>query len=229
MHLYRKMKEIINHFQERYLNEKKERELLDSQLSNTLNRLRKTEQENRKLREYVYGVERKYENIYNKLSIQKTVNQKSLERVHQLQEKNNHLRRLQSASLEKINNQVKDLSRLTILADYYSSSKRDFKQEHRKYILTIVEKVLLLIKKLLVMGNQKVRRVKVIYEIKEQLAHYESCFYRANFKLDPDARRILERINVYLEKWENFYEGYKWNARPVEVNDVSYLENLLQE
>ncbi|MEH7362368.1 GIY-YIG nuclease family protein, partial [Priestia megaterium] len=93
----------------------------------------------------------------------------------------------------------------------------------------VVEKVLLLIKKLLVMGNQKVRRVKVIYEIKEYLATYESCFYRNNFKLDLEARKILEKIDVYLEKWKNFYEGYKWNAKPVDVREVVYMEKLLQE
>lgn len=79
------------------------------------------------------------------------------------------------------------------------------------------------------MGNLKVRRVKVIYEIKEQLAQYESCFYKNNFKLDTDARLILEKLGVYLERWQNFYEGYKWNARPVEVRDVAYIEELLQE
>ncbi|WP_393959899.1 GIY-YIG nuclease family protein [Priestia megaterium] len=229
MHLYRKMKEAINHLQERYLNEKKAKELIESELNNTQHRLMRMQQENRKLQEYVHDIKRKHESIDNKLSIYEIEKQKSVEEVYELQQQNNHLQNLQRSYLERINSQVKDLSRLKVLAEYYSSSKHDFKYEHRKYIITIVEKVGLLIKKLLVMGNQKVRRVKVIYEIKEILARYESCFYRNNFKLDPDARRILERINVYLEKWENFYEGYKWNAKPVEVRGVNYLEELLQE
>ncbi|MEW4275379.1 GIY-YIG nuclease family protein [Priestia megaterium] len=229
MHLYRKMKEAINHFHERYLNEKQEKELIDSELNNTQNRLMRMELENRKLHEYVYDIKRKYEIINDKLSIYEREKQKSFEEVYELQQQNNHLRHLRSSYLERINNQVKDLSRLKILAQYYSSSKHDFKYEHRQYILTIVEKVFLLIKKLLVMGNQKVRRVKVIYEIKEHLARYESCFYRNNFNLDPDARRILEELDVYLERWQNFYEGYKWNSRPVAVRDVDYIEKILQE
>ncbi|UZW65812.1 hypothetical protein OC195_17590 [Priestia flexa] len=229
MHLYRKMKEAINHFHEKYLSEKVIKEYIHNELSNTKNELTKIEVENKKLKEYVHYMKKKYEAVSGSLSIYEIERQKSLEKVCKLQEQNNRLRNLQSSYLERINNQDKDLSRLKTLAKYYSSSKHDFKYEYRRYILTIVEKALLLIKKLLVMGNQKKRRVKVIYEIKEQLSQYESCFYRNNFKLDRDARRILERISVYLEKWENFYEGYKWNARPVEARDISYLEELLQE
>ncbi|MEE6132820.1 GIY-YIG nuclease family protein [Priestia sp. GS2] len=229
MHLYRKMKETISHFQERYLSEKKAKELIDSELSNTKNKLMSMEEENRKLQEYIDEINRKYQNINNKLCIYETAEKKSVKEVYELQQQNNRLQNLQRSYLERINNQSKDLSRLKVLAEYYSSSKHDFKYEHRKYLLNIVEKVLLLIKKLLVMGKQKVRRVKVIYEIKGQLAQYESCFYKNNFKLDLDAKRILEKINVYLEKWENFYEGYKWNARAVESRDVNYIEDLLEE
>ncbi|MBN8253262.1 GIY-YIG nuclease family protein [Priestia flexa] len=229
MHLYRKMKETITYFQERYLDEKKRRELISDELSNTLGKFMKIEQEYRELQECVGDIKRKYENLNNKLSIQQTMNQKSLEQIQRLQEKNSHLQHSQSLYLDKINHQTKEVSSLKLFVEYYSSTKHDFTYEHRKYILTIIEKVLSLIKKLLIMGNQRVRRVKVIYEIKEKLAQYESCFYSANFKLDIDARRILERIKIYLEKWENYYEGYKWNAKPVEVNDVNYLENLLQE
>ncbi|MBX9987161.1 GIY-YIG nuclease family protein [Priestia aryabhattai] len=229
MHLYRRMKETINYFQKGYLSEKKAKELIANKLSNAQNKLIRMEEENKQLQEYVHEVNKKYENINNKLSIYEIDKQKSVEQVYKLQEQNNHLRNSQHLYRERINNQVKELSTLKVLAEYYSSTKHDFKYEHRKYILIIVQKVLLLIKKLLVMGNQKVRRIKVVYEIKEQLAYYESCFYRNNFKLDPDARRILERINVYLEKWENFYKGYKWNARSVEISDVNYLEDLLEE
>ncbi|MED3928598.1 GIY-YIG nuclease family protein, partial [Priestia megaterium] len=226
--LYRKMKEAINHFHGRFLSEKKAKELIEHELSNAKNQLSKVETENKKLQEYVSNTEKRNEALINSLTICEMEHQKSLEQVCKLQEQNNHLRNSQSSYLERINNQAKDLSRLKILADY-SSSRHDFKYDHRKYILTIVEKVLLLIQKLLVMGNQKVRRVKVIYEIKEHLARYESCFYKNNFKLDPDARKILEKLDVYLEKWQNFYEGYKWNSRPVAVRDVDYIEKLLQE
>ncbi|MBX4164576.1 GIY-YIG nuclease family protein [Priestia megaterium] len=229
MHLYKKAKEAINHIHEKYLSEKVIKEFIHNELSNTKNELTKIEVENKKLKEYAHYMKRKYEAVSDSLSIYEIERQKFLEKLCKLQEQNNHLRHLQSSYLERINSQDKDLSRLKTLAKYYSSSKHDFKYEYRKYILTIVENVLLLIKKLLVMGNQKKRRVKVIYEIKEQLSQYESCFYRNNFKLDLDARRILERISVYLEKWENFYEGYKWNARPVEDRDICYLEELLQE
>ncbi|MDI3091486.1 hypothetical protein QJ133_10130 [Priestia megaterium] len=219
MHLYRKMKETINHFQEKYLREKKINELISNELINAKNKLSKVERENKELKEYVHNMKKKYG----------TEKQRSLEEVYKLQEQNNHLRNSQRLYLERIDDQVRDLSRLKVLAEYYSSSKHDFKYEHRKYILNIVEKILLLIKKLLVMGNLKVRRVKVIYEIKEQLAQYESCFYKNNFKLDTDARLILEKLSVYLERWQNFYEGYKWNARPVEGRDVDYIEELLRE
>ncbi|MBU8754125.1 GIY-YIG nuclease family protein [Priestia megaterium] len=229
MHLYRKMKETINYFHERYLSEKKEKESIDGELSDTQDRLIRMERENRRLQEDVYDIKRKYESINNNLYICETENQKFLEKIYKLQEQNKELQNFQNSYSRRINDYAKDLSRLRGLAEYYSSSKYDFKYDHRKYILTVVEKVLSLTKRMLVMGNQKVRRVKVIHEIKEQLANYESCFYRNNFKLDPDARRILERISVYLERWENFYEGYKWNAKPVEARDVSYLENLLQE
>lgn len=223
------MKETIKHFQERYLNEKKKRELIDSELSITQNRLMKMEQENKCLQDYAHDITRNYEIVNSKLSMYEVEKKKVVDEVHRLQQQNNYLRNLQRSQIERINNQVKDLSRLKILTEYYSSSKHDFKYEHRRHILTIAEKVLLLIKKLLVMGNQKVRRIKVIYEIKEHLAQYESCFYRNNFKLDSDARRILEKLDVYLEQWQNFYKGYKWNARPVEARDVKYIEELLQE
>lgn len=223
------MKEIINHFQERYVKEKTEKDLIDGQLSKTQNRLIEMEQENRKLRECVHRLKRKYESISNKLPVYEMEKQRVVDEVYQLQQQNNYLRNSQRSYLERINNQVKDLSRLKILAEYYSSSRHDFKYEHRRYILSIAEKTLLLIKKLLVMGNQKVRRIKVIGEIKEHLAQYESCFYRNNFKLDSDARRILESLDAYLEQWQNFYKGYKWNARPVEMRDVKYIEELLQE
>ncbi len=229
MHLYRKMREAINYFRASFLIEKKEKALIEYELNNVTIKLGKVEQENKSLKECIGKIERKYEAVNEILKVSESENRNSFLQITQLQAQNNHLRHLQSSNLKKINNQAKDLTRLTLLAEYYSSSKHDLKYANRKYILTIVEKVLLLIKKLLVMGTQKVRRVKVIYEIKEQLAQYESCFYRNNFKLDLDARRILERINGYLEKWENFYEGYKWNARPVEARDISYLEELLQE
>jgi len=229
VHLYRKMKETINYFQERYLSEKVSKELIGNELSDTKKQFSKVENENRELRKCIEDLREKYETINERISVYEIEQKKSTEQVCKLQKHNKQLLHLQSSYLERINNYTKDLSRLTALADYYSFSKHDFKYDHRKSILTIVEKVLLLIKKLLVMGNQKVKRVKVIYEIKEQLARYESCFYRNGFKLDPDARRILERIGVYLEKWGNFYEGYKWNAKPVEVRDVDYLEELLQE
>ncbi|MFB2348488.1 GIY-YIG nuclease family protein [Priestia megaterium] len=219
MHFYKKMKEAIDYFHKKYPREQKINELIDTELINTKNKLSKIEKENGKLQEYIHYMKEKYE-------IEK---EKSLELVYKLQKQNNYLNQLQSSYLERINNQVKDISRLKLLAEYYSSSRHDFKYEQRRYILTIVEDVLLSIKKLLVMGNHKVRRVKVIYKIKENLAQYESCFYKNNFKLDLDARRILEKVDVYLEKWENFYKGYKWNARPVEVRDVNYLEELLQE
>ncbi|MGF9945745.1 GIY-YIG nuclease family protein [Priestia megaterium] len=229
MHLYRKMKETINHFYNRYLIEKKEKELIDNKLSNTENELNRIKLENKKIQEYVLDIEKRYEAANTCLTVFEIEQQRSLEQIYKLQEQNNHLRHLQNSYVQRVNNQAKDLSRLTALTEYYSSSKYDFRYEYRKYIINIVEKVLLLIKKLLVMGNQKVRRVKVIYEIKEHLAKYENCFYRNNFKLDMDARRILEKLNDYLEKWQNFYEGYNWNARPVEVRDVGYIEKLLQE
>lgn len=223
------MKETISYFQEMHLKEKKAKKLIESELSNIQSELGKLEKENRHLHECVDVLKRKYESAYNKLSIHETKNKKLLEQIYQLEQQNNDLRNLQISYLDNINNQAKDLSRLKILAEYYSFSRHDFKYENRKYLLAVVEKVLLLIKKLLVMGNQKVRRVKVIYEIKEYLATYESCFYRNNFKLDLEARKILEKIDVYLEKWKNFYEGYKWNAKPVDVREVVYMEKLLQE
>lgn len=229
MHLYRKMKEAINYFQERYLSEKVSRELIGEELSITQKQFSEVEEENRKLRECIDDIRKKYETMNERLSVYEIAQKKSNEQVYTLQKHNKQLLHLQSSYLERINNQAKDLSRLTALADYYSSSKHDFRYDHRKYILTIVEKVLLLIKKLLIMGNQKVRRIKVIFEIREHLARYESCFYKNSFKLDPDARRILEKISVYLEKWENFYEGYRWNARAVEARDVKYIEDLLEE
>ncbi|NHH94772.1 hypothetical protein GOICGAJE_03323 [Bacillus sp. MB95] len=229
MGFYKKTKEVMNYFQKRYLRENKAKELTGAELSYMQNELNRIEEENRKLRDYTYEIKRKYNAVNKQLSIYEIDKQISLEKIYKLQEKNNHLEYLQSSYREKINNQGKELSRLIILTEYYSSSKYDFKYENRKYILNIVEKVLLLIKKLLVMGNQKVRRVKVIYEIKEHLAKYESCFYKNNFKLDLDARRILEKLDVYFEKWENFYKGYKWNAKPVTVRDIENIENLLQE
>lgn len=229
MHLYRKMKEAINYFSEKYLSEKKAKLLIHKELMKTENVLNKVEIENEKLREYVTAMEKRYEVVYNSLTIYKIEQQKLLEQVYKLQKHNNHLLHLQDSYLKRINNQSKDLSRLTALVDYRSTSKHDLIYDQRKYIFTIVEEVHLLTKKLLVMGNQKVRRVKVIYQIKEYLAQYENCFYRNNFKLDSDARRILEKFNVYLEKWQNFYEGYKWNARPIEVRDVTYIQELLQE
>ncbi|MDE8674460.1 GIY-YIG nuclease family protein [Priestia aryabhattai] len=226
MHFYKNIKEAINFFQKRYFNEK---ELMCNELSNTKKQFSKVEEENRWLRKYIDDMRGEYETLNERLSIYEIEKKKSMEKVYKLQKHNNQLLHLQNSYLEQINTQAKDLSRLAVLADYYSSSKHDFKYEHRKYILAIVEKVLILIKKLLVMGNLKVRRVKIIYEIKEHLAQYESCFYKNNFKLDTEARGILEKISVHLEKWQNFYEGYKWNARPVEVGDVASIKEFLHE
>ncbi|MGG0475529.1 GIY-YIG nuclease family protein [Priestia aryabhattai] len=223
------MKEAINYFYERYLSEKNAKELINNDLSNTKNKLTKIEGENEKLKEYVRNIEKRCEAVNNHLTVYGIEQQKFLMQIYKLKEQNNHLLYVQRSYVEIINNQKKDLSRLTILNEYYSSSKHDFRDEHRKYIINIVEKVLLLIKKLLVMGNQKIRRVKVICEIREQLAKYESCFYKNNFKLDVDARKILEKLGVYIEKWQNFYQGYRWNAKAVEAGDVKHIENLLQE
>lgn len=223
------MKEAINYFQERFLTEKTAKDLIRYELNIAKNKLSQVEIENEKLKVDVSNIEKEYEKINKSLTIYKVENENFIEQLNGLKYQNDRLINLNRSYVERINNQGKDLSRLMVLTEYYSSSKNDFKYKHRKYIINIVEKVLLLIKKLLVMGNQKVRRVKIIYEIKEKLAEYESCFYKNNFKLDFDARRILEKIGLYLEKWQNFYEGYSWNARAIEVGDVRYIEGLLQE
>ncbi len=223
------MKEAINYFHESFLSEKTANDLIRYELSIVKNKLSEVEIENKKLKEDVNNIEKEYKKVTKSLTTYKIDSENFMDQLNGLKYQNNRLMSLNHSYVERINNQAKDLSRLTTLAEYYSSSKHDFKYEHRKYILTIVEKVLLLIKKLLVMGNQKVRRVKVIYEIKEHLAKYESCFYRNNFKLDWEAKKILQKLDLYLEKWQNFYEGYSWNSRRVEIRDVEHIEGLLKE
>ncbi|GAB1773222.1 GIY-YIG nuclease family protein [Priestia megaterium] len=141
----------------------------------------------------------------------------------------NQNKNLSHSYKEKIIKQEADISRLTILADYHSSRNQDLEYKKRKYLLIIIGEALVLTKKLLIMGNQKIRRVKIIHQIKTLLAEYESCFYKDNFQLDKDAKRILEEVDNYLNKWKNYYEGYIWNAKPVENRDINYIESILKE
>ncbi|MEK4535745.1 GIY-YIG nuclease family protein [Peribacillus sp. FSL K6-1552] len=97
-------------------------------------------------------------------------------------------------------------------------------------MLSLLETVASFIKRLLLMGNQKVRRIKLINQIKEKLAEYEDYFYRNNLKVDSDARDLLLKIDDFLNKWEWFYLGFiRWESKEVDLKDVQHVELLLKE
>ncbi|MBY0077637.1 MULTISPECIES: GIY-YIG nuclease family protein [Priestia] len=201
MYLYTKMKNIISRLQDELITVRKSKELVSNELNSKSSELQKIELENTRL----------------------------IEKCRLLIDRNKHLVSSNYLYKEKVIQQEADISRLSILVNYQSSKNQDFKYKSRKYLLVFIEDTLVLIKKLLIMGNQKIRRVKLIYQIKILLAEYESCFYKNNFKLDTDAKRILEEINDYLDKWKNYYEGYIWNAKSIEEGDINYIESILQE
>ncbi|MFE4243898.1 hypothetical protein [Peribacillus butanolivorans] len=97
-------------------------------------------------------------------------------------------------------------------------------------MLSLLETVASFIKRLLWRGNQKVRRIKLINQIKEKLAEYEDYFYRNNLKVDSDARDLLLKIDDFLNKWEWFYLGFiRWESKEVDLKDVQHVELLLKE
>ncbi|UYY98639.1 hypothetical protein OJ967_25350 [Peribacillus frigoritolerans] len=123
-----------------------------------------------------------------------------------------------------------EIARLSKLVNYYSSCKYALPFKDREFLLSILELVATLIRKLLLMGNQKVRGTKLIYQIKERLAEYEDCFYRNNFKVDIDSKNLLYKIDQVLNQWSNYYEGYTlWDSKVVSLKDVQYVELLLKE
>jgi len=129
-------------------------------------------------------------------------------------------------------NQETQLAKLSNTIKYLSVKKEKFNYQVRKKITLILEEVSSLIKKLLFMGNQKKRRVKVIFLIKEKMAEYEDAFYVANLKLDEDASNILYELDCYLDKWNNFYQGdknYEQKSMPINENSYRTVENLLRE
>ncbi|QTL51427.1 GIY-YIG nuclease family protein [Priestia aryabhattai] len=201
MHLYRKMKEVIRNLQDELIAEKKSTKFFLTELKAKDSDLKEIETERKML----------------------------IRQISLLEKENKHLVSLNHSYKEKVSKQAEDIARLSILVNYRSSKDQDFKYEPRKYLLVVIKDAFVLIKRLLFMGAQKVRRVKIIYQIKNLLAKYEDCFYKNSFKLDKDAKKILVEVDSYLDKWKNHYEGYMWNAKPVEKRDINRIESILQE
>lgn len=229
MSAHEKIKGLINFLRRRELGVNYEEEKNLSKLNVIINKYYEFQVENKRIKHYVSSIESKYKFLKEEMTLYEVENSNLLEELNLLQKQNIHLTDINNSYKNDIKDYLKDLSRLSTLVEYYSRNREDLKYDQRKSLLAIIEKVLFLIKKLFNMGNQKVRRVKVICRIKTELAHYESCFYKNNFKLDNDVKRILNKIYIYLDRWRRFYEGYIYHAKPISVMDVENTEELMRE
>ncbi|MED3727088.1 GIY-YIG nuclease family protein [Priestia filamentosa] len=229
MGAHEQIKELINFLRRRELGEKCKEEKNLSELNVMMDKYYDFQVESKGIKQHASSIEGKYRLLREEITLYERENSNLLEKLNLLQKQNIHLRDINNTYKNNIKDYLKDLSRLSTLVEYYSRSRQDLKYDQRKYLLVIIEKVLFLIKKLFNMGNQKNRRVKVICKIKTELAHYESCFYKNNFKLDNDVKRILNKIYIYLDRWRRFYEGYIYHAKPISVMDVENTEELMRE
>lgn len=219
------------------------KEITESKIRDVEDRLYEEFWTNEKLKKCIKDKDQKITSILQQVISYKSKNDKLQEKIvyeikrnielHEkiafLAQKNTEYLEVLNMQNNEINTKNIEIARLSKLVNYYSSCKYGLPFKERESILLILERVSTSIKKLLLMGNQKVRRVKLIYQIKDKLAEYEDCLYRNNFKIDVDARELLYKIDEVLNEWNNFYKGYISNSKAVNLKDVQYVELLLKE
>lgn len=192
--------------------------------------LQKENNRNRYLLRQVDLLERKIESMRKTIYIFERKGKSFKGQIELLNQQNKELITSKRDLNKQIINQKHELSNLSKIVQYYSRKREHFHRDSRERAIVILKEISNLLKKLLLMGKYKKRKLQVLYEVKEKLSLYEDVFYEANVKLDEETLEVLLAIENFITKWIRFYRGDRW-CESVEAHrgNVGEVERLLRE
>ncbi|MGI1809700.1 GIY-YIG nuclease family protein [Priestia sp. TGN 0903] len=226
---YRGMKAINKSLQKKLEFERNYQEGLERLLEDLEDQISQERWINKLIRKRIEFIDRRCTNILKQVKLKHKKIQQLEERLAVANEINNKIVKANGLFKRDINKQIREIKRLNGLVSYYSFHKKEFSFRDKQNIELLLNKISLSVKKLLLMRNQKVRRVNLICELRKELGEYEDFFYKNNFKVEEDVRKLLIKIDCFFTQWMNYYQGYKWDSKEISVEDVRITEIYIKE
>jgi len=131
---------------------------------------------NKMIQKRIDFIDRKCTNILNQVKLKHKKIQLLEEKLATVTEVNNKVVKANDALKRDINNQIREIKKLNSLVSYYSFHKKEFSFQDKQNTESLLNAINLSIKKLLLMGNQKVRRVNLICKLRKEFGKYEDFF-----------------------------------------------------
>lgn len=226
---YRGMKAINNYLQKKLEFERDYQWGLERLLEDLEEQLNQERWKNKIIQQRIDCIDKKCTNILNQVKLKHNKIQLLEEKLASVTELNNKTLKVNDLLRRDNDKQIREIKKLSSLVSYYSFHKKEFSIQDKQNIEMLLNTINISIKKLLLMGNQKARRVNLICELRKEFGKYEDFFYKKNFKIDKNVRELLRKIDCFFIEWMNYYQGYKWESREVKVEDVHEIELYIKE